>query len=231
MTVIRTRLVSCPRFGPARLRWLLPKVRVHCLRGALLPEELQEEKPMHTRTSSLTRPAHLAVTLLALMLSLSGSAANAQQDYPNKPVRLVIPYPAGGTTDLLGRMTGQRLAAQWKQPVIADNRPGAGGSLGAAAVAKAPADGYQLVLGNSASHGAWELLYPGNPPYNALRDFTPVSLLATTKLVLVVRTGLPARTAAELVAMARATPSARHSSIRRRTPGRAAMPPCATSSA
>ncbi len=163
---------------------------------------------MHTRTSSLTRPAHLAVTLLALMLSLSGSAANAQQDYPNKPERLVIPYPAGGTTVLLGRMTGQRLAAQWKQPVIADNRPGAGGSLGAAAVARAPADGYLLVLGNSASHGAWELLYPGNPPYNAIRDFTPLSLLATTRLVLVVRAGLPVKTAAELVTMARAKPGA-----------------------
>lgn len=161
---------------------------------------------MHKRTSGLSRSAPLASALLASMLSLAGGTALAQQDYPNKPVRLVIPYPAGGTTDLLGRMTGQRLAALWKQPVIADNRPGAGGSLGAAAVAKAPADGYQLVLGNSASHGAWELLYPGNPPYNALRDFTPVSLLATTKLVLVVRAGLPARTAAELVAMARAKP-------------------------
>lgn len=157
----------------------------------------------------LPRASHAAATAMTLMLAtLTASPAGAQQDFPNKPVRLIIPFPAGGTTDMLGRMTGQRLAALWKQPVIADNRPGAGGSLGAAAVAKSPADGYTLVLGNSASNSTWELLYAGNPPYNSLRDFTPLTLLATSKLVLVSRGGLPAKTAAELVTIARAKPGA-----------------------
>jgi tripartite-type tricarboxylate transporter receptor subunit TctC len=101
---------------------------------------------------------------------------------------------------------GQRLSELWKQPVIAENRPGAGGSIGAALVAKAPADGYALVLGNSASHGAYELLYPANPPYHSIRDFTPLSLLAMSKLVLVVKPSIEAKTARELVALAKAQP-------------------------
>lgn len=148
----------------------------------------------------------LPALMLALLVGALCGPTHAQQVFPAKPVRLIIPYPAGGTTDMLGRIIGQRLSDLWKQPVLADNKPGAGGSIGAALVAKAPPDGYTLVLGNSASHGAYELLNPTNTPYHSIKDFAPISLLAMSKLALVVRPNLPAQSVRELVALAKAQP-------------------------
>jgi tripartite-type tricarboxylate transporter receptor subunit TctC len=158
------------------------------------------------RTPRFPRSAITALLLSMALAGTFGGLAQAQQPFPAKPVRLVIPYPAGGTTDMLGRIVGQRLSDLWKQPVLADNRPGAGGSIGAALVAKSPPDGYSLVLGNSASHGAYELLNPANTPYHSIRDFSPISLLAMSKLALVVRPDLPAQSVKELVALAKSQP-------------------------
>src|SRR5689334_3159687 len=106
----------------------------------------------------LTRRLLLATTAA----SLAPVAVRAEQDYPNRLVRIVVPYPPGGPTDLLGRLAAQNLAAAWKQPVIVENKPGASGSIGSETVARAPPDGYTLLLGNNASQGTYELLNPSS---------------------------------------------------------------------
>lgn len=145
-------------------------------------------------------------SFLFLVVVLISSAAHAQEAYPIKPVRLVVPYAAGGTTDIAGRLLGQRLTQMWKQTVVVDNRVGASGSIGAALVARSAPDGYTLVLGGGASHGAYELINPGRAPYNSQRDFTPLSLLTFIRYVLVTHPALPARSAKELVDLAKTQP-------------------------
>ena len=151
------------------------------------------------------RTAHAISAVLASLAIACGSVW-AQDTFPTKPVRIVVPYAAGGTTDIAGRLLAQRLSAMWKQAVVVDNRVGASGSIGSAVVAKAASDGYTLVLGGGASHGAYELIYPDRAPYNSLRDFTPLSMLTTIRYVLVVNPAVPARTAKELVELAKAQP-------------------------
>lgn len=145
----------------------------------------------------------------ALALAAGAAAAMAQpaaaQAYPTQPVRLVVPYPAGGPTDVLGRVIAQKLTASLGQPVVVDNRPGASGNLGSDLVAKAPPDGYTLVLGNNATHATNESLFP-NMPYRTLRDFAPVILVATVTNMVTVHPGVPAKSIAELVALARQQP-------------------------
>lgn len=143
----------------------------------------------------------LSVALLACCAPL------AAQEYPSKPVRLVVPFAPGGGTDIVGRLIAQRLTESLGQTVVVDNRAGAGGVIGAELVAKAPADGYTLLMGT-----------PGpltiNPnlmkslPYQTLRDFTPISLATLSPFILVVHPALPARTVKELVALAKARPGA-----------------------
>lgn len=142
--------------------------------------------------------------LLLATLPLPRIAA-AQEAYPNRAVRLVVPYPPGGTTDIMGRVVAQRLQERWNQRVVVDNRVGAGGSIGTDHVAKSAPDGYTLVLGNSASHGANVLLSTA-PTYDPVRDFAAISMLAIVRQMLVVNNNVPARSVAELVAMARAQP-------------------------
>jgi tripartite-type tricarboxylate transporter receptor subunit TctC len=144
--------------------------------------------------------------LLVLLSALLCAGAHAQEPFPVKPVRLVVPYAAGGTTDIAGRLLGQRLTQLWQQTVVVDNRVGASGSIGSALVAKAAPDGYTLVLGGGASHGAYELINPERAPYNSLRDFTPLTLLTLIRYMLVVHPSLPSRSAKELVDLARAQP-------------------------
>ncbi len=137
-------------------------------------------------------------------LALAPAPADAQA-WPSRPVRLVVPYPAGGPTDILGRVIAQKLTEALGQPVTVDNRPGASGNLGSDLVAKAPADGYTLVLGNNATHATNESLFP-SMPYQTLRDFTPVALVATVTNMVTVHPSLPVRSVAELVAHAKANP-------------------------
>ena len=145
------------------------------------------------------------VALVAALALFVGHARGADTGYPNKPVRLVVPFPPGGTTDVMGRLIGQQLSARLGHQFVIDNRPGAGGGIGADIVAKAPADGYTLLLGAVATHSINPSLY-AKLPYDAVKDFAPISLLATLQNVLVVNPSLPVRSVQELVALAKAKP-------------------------
>jgi tripartite-type tricarboxylate transporter receptor subunit TctC len=137
-------------------------------------------------------------------LALLACAAAAQQPYPAKPVRLVVPFPAGGPADALARILGPRLADAFGQQIVIDNRPGANGNIGTEAVAKAAPDGYTMMLVVS-SFATNHHLYP-RLPFDPLNDFAPVSLLTRAPFVLVVHPSLPVKSVKELIALARARP-------------------------
>ena len=125
------------------------------------------------------------------------------QTYPSKPVKLVVPFAAGGGNDVFARVLGQKLSEQWKQAVVIENRPGAGGNIGADFVAKAAPDGYTLLLGHTGTLAINPGLY-SKMPYDAVKDFAPIAQFATAPLVLVTGTHVDARTLHEVVALARA---------------------------
>ncbi len=149
----------------------------------------------------ITKRALLATAGAAL--ALLGAAAFAQ-DYPNKPIRLVIPYPPGGGNDTLGRIVAQRLSVALGQQVFVDNKPGAGGNLGTEMVAKAKPDGYTLTLGFVANMAMTP--HMGKINYDPIKDFAPISMVAQSYQILVVNPSLPAKNVAELVALAKAKP-------------------------
>ena len=140
---------------------------------------------------------------LALIAALAASAALAQP-YPNRPVKLVVTYPPGGSSDLMARILGQKLSELWGQPVIVESKPGAGGSIGMEYAAKQPADGYSFVIGNLGPVTVNPILTKVR--FDAERDFVPVSLIATGPNILVVNPKLPVKTLQELIAYARAHP-------------------------
>lgn len=144
-----------------------------------------------------------------IALALAGAAALAApaahaQAYPSKTIRLILPFPAGGPTDILGRAIGQKLSEQIGQPVVADNRPGAGGNLGAELVAKAAPDGYTILL-SSPSVSISPSLYK-KLPYDPQKDLAPVSLVAGIPNVMVVHPSVPAKSLREFVQLAKARP-------------------------
>ena len=143
--------------------------------------------------------------LAAFALAAAASLAQAQGAYPNKPVRIVVPFPAGGTTDILARAAGQKLSETWSQPVVIDNRPGAAGNIGAELVAKSPNDGYTLLMGTVGTHAINASLY-SKMPYDHVKDFVPVVLVAGVPNVLVVHPSVPANSVQELIAYGRANP-------------------------
>lgn len=138
---------------------------------------------------------------LALFL---GHAAWAQQ-YPTRPVRLVVPFPPGGSTDILARLVAQKLSEDLGQTVLVDNRPGAGGTLGANLVAKSLADGYTLLMGSSGPISISPSLMK-KLPYDPTKDYAAISLIATIPTMLVVNPSVPVKTVAELVALAKSKP-------------------------
>jgi tripartite-type tricarboxylate transporter receptor subunit TctC len=119
------------------------------------------------------------------------------QDYPNKPVRLVVPFPAGGTTDIIARTLAQKLQDEWKQPVIVDNRPGGGANIGAEIAVRSAPDGYTLLMASTA-HSINASLYP-KLNYDPIKDFTPITVVAETAQVLVVHPSVPANNTRELI--------------------------------
>ena len=135
-----------------------------------------------------------------------GHSARAQA-FPAKPLRLVVPFPPGGSTDLLARRIGEKLAAAFGQPVVVDNRPGAGGATGSVEVARAPADGYTLLFGVTGTHAISPAINP-KLGYDPRADFAPVSVVVSAPLVLVVRSDAPHQKMADLVAWARKNPDA-----------------------
>src|SRR5258706_2795650 len=144
----------------------------------------------------------------ALVLAGLLSAGNAlAQTYPAKPVRMVVPSAPGGTIDVVARRVGQRLGEALGHPFVVDNRAGAGGIIGADLVAKAPADGYTLLMSSTAMLAANPAFYP-QMPYQPLKDFSPITLIVIQPSILVVHPSVPARTVAELIALAKARPGA-----------------------
>jgi len=147
------------------------------------------------------------VRTLALAAAVLLPALADAQTYPGKPIHIVVPFPPGGSTDLLARRIGEKLAAAWGQPVIVDNRAGAGGTLGAEYVAKSAPDGYTLLMGVTGTNAISGALYPALR-YDVSKDFAPVSMVVSSPLVLVRNPGFPARTVKEIVAQAKAHPGA-----------------------
>jgi tripartite-type tricarboxylate transporter receptor subunit TctC len=142
--------------------------------------------------------------LLCPVLIFASLQSAIAQTYPDKPVRLVVPFAAGGPADALGRILGEKLGQRWGQAVVIENRGGAGGNIGAAVVARAAPDGYTLLL-NASSHVINASLTE-NLPYDPIKDFTPISEVASYMLVLVVHPSLPASTVKDFVDVARARP-------------------------
>jgi tripartite-type tricarboxylate transporter receptor subunit TctC len=137
--------------------------------------------------------------------SPDSTPAPTASGYPSRPIRLIVPFPPGGSTDILARALGEKLAQGLAQPVVVDNRPGAGGSIGAEAAARAAPDGYTLMMGHLGTLAANPAIYK-NLPYDPVRSFAPVSLMAIVPSVLVVNPSLPVASAAELIAYAKAHP-------------------------
>jgi tripartite-type tricarboxylate transporter receptor subunit TctC len=152
---------------------------------------------LHSRSLNPSRRLATAALLLPL---LATPAAWAQAPYPNKALRMVVPFPAGGATDIIGRVIAQKLSTALGQQVVVDNKPGAGGAIGADIVAKAAPDGYTILMSTSSTHSIGPALNP-RLPYDAFKDFAPVAHVANAPSVLVVGQSSPANTAQQLVAM------------------------------
>lgn len=147
---------------------------------------------------------HILITACATMAFGAASAAAAEDAYPSRQVRLIVPYAAGGTSDLLTRYIAQQLSDAWSQPVIVENRPGAGTVIGSGAVAKANPDGYTLLMTNNTHVINPQLM--ATVPYDPLNDFTPIARLASSPYLLLLKPSLPAGNLQEYIALAKSKP-------------------------
>ena len=155
-------------------------------------------------SSDLPRRALLAGSL-AWLACMGGQLAQAQTAYPSRPIVMVVPQSAGGTNDIVGRVVGQKLGEVLGGSMVVENRPGAGGNIGTQAVARAPKDGYTLLMTISSSQAINPALYK-NPGFDPVKDFRPVSLIGAVPNVLLVHPSFPAKNVAELLALAKARP-------------------------
>jgi tripartite-type tricarboxylate transporter receptor subunit TctC len=153
---------------------------------------------MHLKASL----ARLFVAAMALGLAADGAQA---QTYPSKPIRMVVPFTPGGTTDILARTVGQKMGEAWGQPVVVDNRPGAGGNIGSELVAKSAPDGYTLLMGTISTHAINASLYK-RLPFDPTRDFAPVSRVGTLPNILIVHPSVPVKSVKELIELAKSKP-------------------------
>lgn len=148
-----------------------------------------------------------AFTLLFVAIPCAFAAGLASgQAYPTKPIRLIAPFPPGGSSDTIARILGQKLSEDWKQRIVVDNRPGASGSIGSGIAAAAPADGYTWVVGSVAPVVLNPLFY--KTPYESLRDFVPVSIVASAPQLIVVKSTFPVKSMNDLIALAKSKPGA-----------------------
>jgi tripartite-type tricarboxylate transporter receptor subunit TctC len=158
------------------------------------------------------RPAILSsiTSVLIAAVMLCAAPAHAQSiltpAYPTKPIRLVVPYPPGGATDVIGRVMAQKLSGELGQQVVVDNRSGAAGSIGAGLVANGPADGHTLLMGALTSHSINAALYDKTVPFDMEKSFAPISIVGTVPLVFVVHPDVKADSLADLIALAKANP-------------------------
>jgi tripartite-type tricarboxylate transporter receptor subunit TctC len=147
-------------------------------------------------------PASGIVGLLAVLSLASSAIAQTGSDYPSRTIKIISPFAPGGITDTFSRLIGAKLLQKWGQTVVVENRPGAGGSIGADAVAKSAPDGYTLIMGNVGTHAINQFLMKGIP-YDTASDFAPISLVIESDGVLVANNDLPARTLPELITLAK----------------------------
>jgi tripartite-type tricarboxylate transporter receptor subunit TctC len=148
----------------------------------------------------------LAPCLATALLAVPASVAVAQT-YPARPVRMIVPFPAGGATDIVGRLIAQKLSETWGQQIIVDNRGGAGGTIGSEVAAKSAPDGYTILVATSSTHAIAPSLY-SRLPYDPVRDFAPVTLIASATILLAVHPSVPASNVRELIALAKKQPQA-----------------------
>ena len=156
--------------------------------------------------TQLPRMLGALTAVAALALGVLTAAPAAAQTYPTKTVRIVVPFPPGGSTDLLARRLGEKLTEKWKQTVIVENRAGAGGTVGADYVSKAEPDGHTLLMGVTGSNGIAGSLYP-NLPYDMVKGFSPITAVVSAPLLIVKNPKVPAKNLKELIAAARAKPA------------------------
>jgi tripartite-type tricarboxylate transporter receptor subunit TctC len=143
----------------------------------------------------------LAAAAVAVVTLASAHA----QGYPNRAVRIIVPYPAGGTTDIIARIAAQQLSERLKQTFIVENKAGANGAIGTVQVARAPADGYTLLIGAAATHGINSALYK-DLPYDPVQDFAPITIIASTPEIITINPSVPAKNLRELLALAKESP-------------------------
>lgn len=160
---------------------------------------------MRSVTRVIARPLAALVPFALAAAACAPGAAVAQADYPNRPIRMIIPYAPGGVADIAARLIGNKLSEAWKQNVVIENRTGGGGTIGADAVAKSPADGYTLLVSTSADFTAYTVLYP-KLPYSIERDFAPVIWSSDTPVMIAANANAPFNTLQELVAHAKTLP-------------------------
>jgi tripartite-type tricarboxylate transporter receptor subunit TctC len=141
----------------------------------------------------------------AAVVAAPAFAADPAADYPRRPVRLIVPFPPGGGTDILARVLAQKMTAAWGQQLVVDNRPGAGGTLGSRLLLDAQPDGYTLLMGTTSTHAIGPHTY-AKPPYDSERDFAAIDFVATSPNVLMVSGVLPVKNVKELIALAKAKP-------------------------
>src|SRR5476651_1626485 len=159
--------------------------------------------PIHGAHQNKTR-RHAMKRFLLLLAVLFGTAVQAQP-FPNRPIKFIVPFPPGGNLDFIARTIQPKLAEYLGQPVIIDNKGGAGGIVGAEYAAKQPNDGYTIFLGNTGTMGIYPVVYP-KLPYDALKDFTAVGITSTNAVLAVIHPSVPANTLQEFIAYAKANP-------------------------
>ena len=175
-------------------------------------QQFNSSQPTRHRSQPGAPRRQAAITMLcAMVLATCGSGAQAQPDddskYPQRAIKFIVPLAAGGVADVMSRMIAEHLQTKWGQPVVVENRPGAGTSIGMSAVAKAKPDGYTIGMGNIAANAIFPALQPDQVPYHPINDFAPVSLVGVTPSLLVVNVArIPAKTLPELVAYLKANP-------------------------
>src|SRR5262245_275790 len=152
-----------------------------------------------TRTSQMRKPVSLPILCTALLFAMTGFSA--AQDYPARPIRMIIPFPPGGGSDVTGRVVAQALGERLGKQIIVDNRAGAGGVIGSEIAANSPKDGYTLLM-VSLAHTVNPWLYDLNGRYDPINTFTPIAIIAASPVVLVVNPNVPAQSVADVIALA-----------------------------
>ncbi|KOC20521.1 LacI family transcriptional regulator [Comamonas testosteroni] len=158
-----------------------------------------------TNSLSLSRRHSLQTLAATALFALGAAPAMAQTPYPSKPITMIVPFSAGGTTDILARVVGQALSTELGQSIIIDNRPGAGGNIGGQAAARAAGDGYTLFMGTVGTHAINEALYK-KMPFDPVKDFAPLTRVANVPNLLVAHPSQPFKTVKEMMAYAKANP-------------------------